>query len=150
MEPYRKLCLKRQTELRRVLSISGQHDKAIALFLSQHAMLHSARAAGTEPWSFEDEVLDDMAEEQIRRIPRNCEHSVAWIIWHIARCEDVTMNLLVADGPQVLNQDGWLERTKSPIRYTGNEMDEVGMARFSNMIDTGALRAYRVAVGRRI
>ena len=55
----------------------------------------AAKVAGAEPWSFEDAVLDDMTEERIRRVPRNCEHSVAWIIWHIARCEDITMNLLV-------------------------------------------------------
>jgi hypothetical protein len=146
---YRKLCLKRQTELRQVMACSGRHDEAIQLFLSQHAMLHSAKMAQTEPWSFEDEVLDDMAEEQMRHIPRNCEHSVAWIIWHIARCEDITMNLLVAGSPQVLNQDGWLERIETPIRHTGNEMDEAGMARFGNSIDIEALRAYRVAVGRR-
>jgi hypothetical protein len=145
---YRKLCLKRQTELRRVLS-SGQHEEAIEMFLSQHAMLHSAKMVGTEPWSFEDEVLDDMAEEQIRRIPQNCEHSVAWIIWHIARCEDITMNLLVAGSPQVLNQDGWLEQIKTPICHTGNEMDEAGIIDFSTAVDIRALRAYRVAVGRR-
>jgi hypothetical protein len=122
MEPDRKLCLKRQTELRRIMMRFDQHDEAIRLFLSQHAMLHSAKMAQTEPWSFEDEVLDDMAEEQIRRIPRNCEHSVAWLIWYIARCEDVTMNLLVAGSPQVLSQDGRLERIQTPIRHTGNEM----------------------------
>jgi hypothetical protein len=149
MEPYRKLCLKRQTELRQIMTRSGQHDKALELFLSQHAMLHSAMMAQTEPWSFEDEILDDMTEERIRRIPRNCEHSVAWIIWHIARCEDVTMNLLIAGSPQVLNRDGWLDRTKSPICHTGNEMDEAGVARFSDLVDIEALRAYRVAVGRR-
>ncbi|MBN1815567.1 MAG: DinB family protein [Anaerolineae bacterium] len=146
---YRKLCLNRQTELRRLLSSSERHDEAIQLFLSQHAMLHSAKMAQTEPWSFEDEVLDGMTEEQIRRIPRNCEHSVAWLIWHIARCEDITMNLLVAGSPQVLNQDGWLERIKTPVGHTGNEMDKAGVARFSTSIDIGALRAYRVAVGRR-
>jgi len=153
MESYRKLCLKRQTELRQIMTRSGQHDKAIDLFLRQHTMLHSAkmaaRMAGTESWSFEDAVLDDMTEEQIRRIPRNCEHSVAWIIWHIARCEDITMNLLVAGGPQVLNQDGWLERVKTPICHTGNEMDVADIADFSTAVDIKALRAYRVAVGRR-
>jgi hypothetical protein len=153
MESYRKLCLQRQTELRRVMTRLKRHDEAIQLFLSQHTVLHSARMtarmAGAEPWSFEDEVLDDMAEEQIRRIPRNCEHSVAWIIWHIARCEDITMNLLVAGSPQVLNQDGWLDRIKAPICHTGNEMDEAGMIHFSDSVDIGELRAYRVAVGRR-
>jgi hypothetical protein len=153
MESYRKLCLKRQTELRQIMARSGQHDEAIRLFLSHHATLHSAtmatKEALTETWSFEDEVLDDMTEEQIRRIPRNGEHSVAWIIWHIARCEDITMNLLVAGSPQVLNQDGWRDRTQTPICHTGNAMDEAGIACFSDSADIEALRAYRVAVGRR-
>jgi hypothetical protein len=149
MEPYRKLCLKRQTELRRIMMSFDQHDKAIELFFSQHAMLHSAKMAQTEAWSFEDEVLDDVTDEQMRRIPRNCEHSVAWLIWHIARCEDVTMNLLVAGSPQVLNQDDWLERIETPICHTGNEMDKTDIVDFSTAVDIEALRAYRVAVGRR-
>jgi hypothetical protein len=150
MESYRKLCLKRQTELRQIMAHPEQHDEAIEMFLSQHAMLHSAKmVAKTEPWSFEDEVLDNMAEEQIRRVPQGCEHSVAWIIWHIARCEDITMNLLVAGSPQVLNQDGWLERIKTPICHTGNEMDEAEIVDFSTAVDIEALRAYRAAVGRR-
>jgi RimJ/RimL family protein N-acetyltransferase len=153
MESYRKLCLKRQTELRRVMTRSGQYDEAIQLFLSQHAMLHSAKVSAEEaltgPWSFEDEILNDMTEERIRRVPRNCEHSVAWIIWHIARCEDITMNLLVAGSPQVLNQEGRLDRINSPIRHAGNEMDAADVARFSDALDIDALQAYRVAVGRR-
>jgi hypothetical protein len=153
MESYRKLCLKRQTELRQMMARLEQYDEAIQLFLTQHAMLHSAKVsanelAKTETWSFEDAILDDMTEERIRRVPRNCEHSVAWIIWHIARCEDITMNLLVAGSPQVLNQGGWVDRINSPICHTGNEMDVVDVARFSDALDIDALRAYRVAVGR--
>ena len=112
-------------------------------------MLHSAKMTQTEPWSFEDEVLNDMTEEQIRRIPRNCEHSVAWCVWHIARIEDVAMNLLVAGSPQVLHRDNWLERMKVTVGDTGNAMDEEGVAELSAAIDIEALRAYRLAVGRR-
>ena len=149
MESHRKSLNKQQTELRRVLMRFDQHDKAIQLFLSQHAMLHSAKMTQTEPWSFEDEVLNDMTEEQIRRIPRNCEHSVAWCVWHIARIEDVAMNLLVAGSPQVLHRDNWLERMKVTVGDTGNAMDEEGVAELSAAIDIEALRAYRLAVGRR-
>jgi hypothetical protein len=149
MEFYRKSLNKRQTELRRLLSSSEQHNQAIELFLKHHAMLHSAQVAQTETWSFEDTVLDDMTEEQIRRIPRNCEHSVAWLLWHMARCEDITMNLLAAGSPQVLNQGRWLEQMKITIRDTGNAMSREEIAQFSAAIDIAALRAYRVAVGRR-
>jgi hypothetical protein len=149
VESYRKTCLKRQTELRRLMMNPSQHDKAIQLFLSQHAMLHSGKMARAESWSFEDEVFNDVSEEQVRRIPPGSDHSIAWLIWHMARCEDITMNLLVAGSPQILHRDGWLKRMKVKVRDTGNAMDEAEMADFSNAIDIEALRAYRVAVGRR-
>ncbi len=149
MESHRKLCLKQQTELRRIMMSSSQHRKAIELFLKQHAMLHSAKMAQTEPWSFEDEVLNDMIEGQIRRIPKNCDHSVAWNIWHIARIEDVTMNLLVDGSPQILQRDNWLERISVSARDTGNAMNRDEIATLSATIDIEALRAYRLAVGRR-
>ncbi len=149
MESYRKSLNKRQTELRRMLESSDQHDEAITLFMSHHAMLHSAKVAQTKTWSFEDAILDDMTEEQIRRIPQNREHSVAWCIWHLARIEDVAINLLVAGSPQILHQDNWLERMKIMARDTGNGMDAKSIANLSETIDIDALRAYRVAVGHR-
>ena len=112
-------------------------------------MLHAASMAQSELWSFEDEILNDMSDAQIRRIPQNCEHSVTWCIWHIARIEDVTMNLLVAGSPQVLHRQPWLERMKLTADDTGNEMAEEAMARLGDTVDIEALRAYRVAVGRR-
>jgi hypothetical protein len=85
MESHRKACLKQQTELRRVLARPDPYDQAVQLLLSQHAVLHSAQMSGSEPWSFEDEVFSNLTVEQARQIPRNGEHSVAWLIWHIWR-----------------------------------------------------------------
>jgi len=149
LEKNRKSLNKRQTELRRVLTSFKEHDRAIEMFLRQHAMLHAAEMAGTGAWSFEDAILADMSEDQIRCIPRNCEHSVAWLFWHMARIEDTAMNLLVAGDTQVLNQGNWLEQMKVNFRDTGNEMVQGDMAELSAAIDIPALRAYRVAVGRR-
>jgi hypothetical protein len=126
-ETYRKLCLKGQTDLRRLLTSSDQFGPAIQLFLHQHAMLHSAKMAGTELWSFEDEVLEGMTDEQVCRVPRNA---------------------LVAGSPQVLLQDNWLERLKVTICHTGNAMSVQEVAAFSLAVDVPALRAYRLAVGR--
>jgi hypothetical protein len=157
-ETYRKLCLKQQTELRQALEGSVPFNAAIQLFLEQHAMLHSLDVTQieltqsdlpeSESWSFEDTVFNDMSPEQIRRIPGNEEHSVAWLVWHMARCEDITMNLLVAGNPQVLHQGNWLEKMKITARDTGNAMDSAAIQDFSNTVDIEALRAYRVAVGR--
>jgi hypothetical protein len=62
-----------------------------------HAMLHSGKITQAGTWSFEDVILNDMVEDQIRRIPRHCDHSIVWILWHIARIEDLTINLLVSE-----------------------------------------------------
>ena len=129
-----------------------QFEAAIQLCLSQHAALHSAElaaeAAVDEPYSYADAILEGMDEEQIRRIPQNCDHSVAWLIWHMARIEDVAMNILVVGGPQIMNQDDWLERMGVTVVNTGNLMAEADVVELSAAVDIEALRAYRLAVGR--
>lgn len=149
VDSYRKLLNKQQTELRKIMMSFDQYDRAIELFLRQHAMLHSAKMAQSGLWSFEDEILNDMTEEQIRCIPRNCEHSVAWCIWHIARIEDVTINILVGGNPQVISQNKWLERMNIKFCDTGNAMDDESMAELSATIDIKALREYRIVVGQK-
>lgn len=149
MEADRKLLLRQQTELRQNMMRFDQHDKAMHMFLRQHAMLHATEMAQSATWSFADEILDDMSEDQIRRIPHTCEHSVAWCFWHMARIEDVTMNLLVAGSPQILHQDNWLERTEAIFHDTGNAMSEAEVISLSDSIELEALPAYRLAVGRR-
>lgn len=112
-------------------------------------MVHSATLSRSGLWSFVDDIWQDMTEEAIRRIPQNCDHSVAWIIWHIARIEDVSMNLLVAGRPQILVRENWLERMKVTVQHTGNAMHAKDVANLSATIDIEALWAYRLAVGRR-
>ncbi len=136
-----------QTQLRTALE-SGS-PQGISLFLRHHAMLHSARMAQAGLWSYEDELLDGIDEQVFRRIPGKEEHSVAWAIFHIARIEDVAMNLLVAGGRQVVDEGNWLERMKLSVRHTGNAMPQVDVVALSAAIDLAALRDYRVAVGRR-
>jgi hypothetical protein len=148
MDGRRKTWNDQQQTLRQLLN-SGDHDAAIQAFFRQHAMVHSAVMAETGLWSFADEVLQDITDAAMRCIPRNGEHSVAWIIWHMARIEDVTMNLLVAGSPQLLHQDGWFDRMNVPYRHTGNAMAPEQIADLSATIDLDALKAYRVAVGRR-
>ncbi|MCK4899059.1 MAG: hypothetical protein KAS38_09795, partial [Anaerolineales bacterium] len=74
--------------------------------------------------------------------------SIAWNIWHIARIEDVAMNMLVAGSPQILEQSNWSERMKIVVRDTGNAMSEEGVANLSRTIDIKGLREYRLTVGR--
>ena len=62
MDPNRKLWNQQQQALQRALSRQDDHQKAIELFLNQHAMLHSAKLARSKLWSFEDEVWQGLDE----------------------------------------------------------------------------------------
>lgn len=149
MNPNRKYWNEQQQRLQRALSKAEEHGAAIELFLSQHAMVHSSVMSGDRLWSFTDEIWQDTPEAILRRIPQNEHHSIAWVFWHLARIEDVTMNLLIAASPQIFNQENWRERMNIPFRDTGNEMSDADIVRLSAEIDLDALQAYRVAVGRR-
>jgi hypothetical protein len=144
----KKALNKSQSELRRIIE-GGDHAQAIGHFLHHHAMLHSAKMANVGLWSYEDEILDDVDEVQIRRIPHGREHSILWCIWHIARIEDVTMNLLVANTNEVFEEGQWLTKLNAPIQHTANALAEDEVEALSQQVDIAALREYRIAVGRR-
>lgn len=148
MDPNRRLWNQRHQELNRALA-QGDRDRAVELFLDQHAMVHSAKVSTNKLWSFEDEVLDDMAIEEIRQIPPGGEHSIAWILFHLARIEDITMNLLVAGTPQLFRREGWARKMNVSILHSANRMDDQSVLELSRKIDIHSLHAYRVAVGRR-
>ncbi len=148
MDSHHKLWNEQQQNLRTVLLSFKDHKQALALFFGQHAALHSAKVTPDVSWSFEDAILDDMAEAHIRRIPQGCDYSVAWHIWHLARIEDITMSVLLGGRPQLFVRDGWRERLMTPVVDTGNAMNKAEVTALSAALDLAALREYRVAVGR--
>ena len=112
-------------------------------------MVHTAAVSdGEGEWSLADQIVSGLSEEQLRTCPRPGMNSIAWLLWHTARTEDVTMNLLVAEGPQVLDA-GWLTRLKLTRRDIGTAMTDDDVADVSGKVDIPSLFAYREAVGRR-
>ena len=149
LEANRKICQKQQSELRRKLRSDDQYQDAFQLFFKQHAMLHTASMAQSETFSLEDEVFEDLSEVIARRIPLNSENSITWNIWHIARIEDVAMNMLIAGSEQVFTRGDWQTKMKIEARDTGNMMPADKILQLSEKINITALRAYRAAVGQR-
>jgi hypothetical protein len=99
--------------------------------------------------SFEDEVLAGITDDQFRELPDHIDRSIAWILWHLARIEDVTMNFLVSGVDQIFQKEHWADRLGISIRHTGNAMSRRQITELSNVINIVELRKYRVAVGRR-
>jgi hypothetical protein len=148
LKTFRKSWSTQQKELRAALSNETQHNQAIDLFMRQHNILHSAKV-GQAAWSYEDDILDDLSEEQWRQIPPNGEHSIVWNIWHITRIEDATMNLLVAGQSQLFNEENWQQRLNTPLINSGNDIPMADIVKLSEAVDVEALRLYRTAVGQR-
>jgi hypothetical protein len=68
----------------------------------------------------------------------------------MAQSEDIGVNRLIADRPDVLTGDGWASRLDLSRRDMGTGMMDDEVAEFRARVNTAALRAYSAAVGRRI
>ena len=118
----------------------------ITLFLEQHALLHSADVAGGP--SMVDRTFGSLADVDMRRRPAKGGNSLAWLLWHMARTEDVNVNLVVADGRQVFDAT-WARRLGVGRPDIGTGMTEEEVGDLGEQLDVGAAREYRNAVGRR-
>src|SRR6266436_90240 len=117
------------------------------LFLEQHAAMHTASVGGNK-MSAAERTFTGLTDEQMRVRPREDLNSLAWLMWHIARAEDIMVNSVLAGRAQLCD-DGWYKRLGSSRRDFGIGMTGAEVTELTRQIDVGALREYRDAVGRR-
>jgi hypothetical protein len=117
------------------------------LFLEQHAAVHSAAVGGNKA-SAAERTFGGLSDEQMRVRPREDLNSLAWLLWHITRAEDIFVNMVLAGREQVF-EDGWAKRLGVSRRDFGIGMTGAEVTDLTRTIDIGATREYRDAVGRR-
>jgi hypothetical protein len=117
------------------------------LFLEQHAAMHSI-AVGGNKLSAAERTFTGLTDAQMRVRPREDLNSLAWLMWHIARAEDILVNAVVGDRPQVFD-DAWKKRLGISRPDFGIGMTSPEVTELTQQIDVGALREYRDAVGHR-
>lgn len=156
MQPDFKFWNAQQKALRPLLNKTATHELGIAAFLDHHTMLHTSAVADSAHGSFAnlrgsfaDLLWQDLTAEQARYLPPNGEHTIIWCLWHSARIEDVTMNMLLAGRPQVWQDEAWSERLHPTNPDTANATTPAEVAALSASLDLDGLREYRAAVGRR-
>ncbi len=94
-----------------------------------------------------DRLLAGLAEAELRLRPASCLNSIAWLLWHLARSEDILVNVLLSNGPQVLDADNWLARLGLTERDMGTGMTSAQVDAISARVALPALHAYQIAVG---
>jgi hypothetical protein len=95
-----------------------------------------------------DRLVAELTDAQLRARPQG-QNSIAWLLWHVARAEDIGVNAFAYDRPQVFDEGDWATRIGSGRRDLGTSMTSDEVTAFSEGADVGALRAYWRAVGDR-
>jgi hypothetical protein len=132
----------------RMLFVEGTDLQAAQeLFVNQHQLLHSATISGSNAWTFADEIFLNLPKESFRVIPIGEEHSLIWILWHISRIEDMTMQVLIAGSDQEYLRGGWVEKLASPIHHTGNSGPPQDVVALTQKVNPKMLLQYRDKVG---
>ena len=96
-----------------------------------------------------ERLLTELDEAQIRRRPVESVNSIAWIVWHIARAEDIGVNRFIAHRPQLFFEEGWGKRLNVPEPDLGTGMTAAEVADLSARVDLAALRTYWDALEQR-
>ena len=85
---------------------------AAQFFLLRHEPLHGMMT---------DRLLAELTEAQLRTRPGG-QNSIAWLLWHVARAEDIGVNAFAYDRPQIFGEGDWAKRIGSGRRDLGTSM----------------------------
>src|SRR5580765_2891520 len=118
------------------------------MFLEQHAAMHSA-AVGGNKMSASERAFTGLTDEQMRVRPREDLNSLAWLMFHISRAEDIFVNTILGARTQLFDDESWANRLAIARRDFGIGMTSAEVTELTRQIELGALREYRDAVGTR-
>ena len=108
---------------------------AVDFFLTRYGEVHAGLVDG---------LFGSLSDTQLRARPHPGVNTIAWLLWHSARIEDVALNRFLTDRAQVLEE--WIERLAVPRRDVGTGMTDAQVDDLSARIDLQALRGYLGAV----
>jgi hypothetical protein len=134
-------------QLDAIIRKADMTEESKRLFLDLHAELHLSTVSDTAKNDV-DALLNDLAVYEYSIMPTPKDETIAWALWHIARIEDLTVNILVADNGQLFN-DEWRKQLNVSITDTGNALSDDEIMQFSRQLNIDKLIEYRNAVGQR-
>ena len=93
--------------------------------------------------------IDKLTEEQMRLCPNNL-NSIAWMLWHLSRCEDVGINRIICENSQVFDDDNWADKLNISRRDIGTSMTFPEVIDLSSQINIKALLNYYLEVTNKV
>ncbi len=136
-----------QKSLKSIILKKEDFNQTIELCLKQHGMVHSSIVTNANYNTIEDDLWHNLDDRAFREFVKTDHGTIARNIWHATRIEDLTMNILVAGEPQILNINNRIKKLNCKIHDTGNAMTDSEVIEFSKHINKEELINYRNAVG---
>ena len=136
----------RHKELNKVIRKAEYSAKVIEMILDLHKELHTSKVSKSKDRNMIDIFIEDLQPDEYAIMPTSKDETIAWAIWHLARIEDLTMNILLNNDVQIFDES-WKNRINTPISDTGNAMTDDEIMKFSKQICIYELLKYRDAVG---
>ncbi len=106
-------------------------------FLIRYEPVHSRMIEG---------IVNTAGAEQVRKSPITGLNTIAWLLWHMARAEDVAVSRFVGHCPQLFFNEGWAERINVPDSDFGVGMTVAEVSELSSRVNLEALKDYWAAV----
>lgn len=135
----------KQARLKEIIKKKERFNEAMDVCLELHKIVHFSDGLDVRRKTFADEVFQGLNEEDLCIMPTEKDVTIGWNIWHITRIEDITINVLVQNIKQVLDES-WLEKLNVSVKDTGNAMTDDEIIDFSNRLNKQELKHYRNAV----
>lgn len=90
---------------------------------------------------------DGLTDEQLHHSAEGESHSIAWVLWHVARIEDLFVQRQFQGKPEEWVSGGWAAKTGLPEKGfgTGQPAEEAKLLRVKDM---DALREYAATVAK--
>ncbi|WP_455684954.1 DinB family protein [Thomasclavelia sp.] len=133
-------------ELSKLIRKKNSLDKAKFLFLEIHAKLNLSEISNSKENEV-DKLFNDLNKNEYAIMPTKKDETIAWVLWHITRIEDLTTNMLIAKENQIFDQT-WQRRLNVSITDTGNALDDDEIMYLSKNINIDELICYRNTVSK--
>lgn len=133
-------------KLNQIIRKTECFTESVDMILNLHKDLHASIVSELNGRNLIDGLLDDLNRDEYAIMPTSKDETIAWAIWHIARIEDLTMNILVNNSNQIFD-DSWKTRMNISTSDTGNAMTDDEITNFSKRICISELLKYRNVVG---
>jgi hypothetical protein len=88
---------------------------------------------------------DGLTPDQLNFVPEGESHSIAWVMWHAARIEDLIVQQVIQKRPAIWDTDGWADRLGLPAKGFGTGQT-TEQAKAIRIADVAAFAGYADAV----